>query len=107
MRKSQFVAILCEWIKAVAREAFHECVGECYPPSSSIDTAPAKLPEQIALIKSKENITVKEAALLLSCPENYVRKLVKLALKGKSSHSIPSVSMEGITVVIGFIDYGL
>ena len=51
------------------------------------------------MIKAKEHITVKETALLLSCSESHIRKLVKLALKGKSRRRpIPFVDLEGVTV---------
>ena len=66
--------------------------------SSLADDASAKLREQIALIKAKENITVKEAALLLSCSESHIRKLVMLARKGKSSRPIPYVDVDGVRV---------
>jgi hypothetical protein len=92
------VKLLRSWIKEIAREAFQEFAGEHADRSDSTDGAPAKLREQLALIKSKERVTVKEAALLLSCSESHVRKLVKLALKGKSRRPIPSVDMDGVTV---------
>jgi len=60
---------------------------------------PAKLREQLDLIKAKENVTVKEAALLLSCSESHVRKMVRLARQKKSNNPIPFVSMDGVTVL--------
>lgn len=46
--------------------------------------------------KAKEHVTVKEAALLLSCSESHIRKLVMLAHKGKSLRPFPFVDMEGV-----------
>jgi hypothetical protein len=56
------------------------------------------LREQLALIKAKEHVTVKEAALLLSCSESHIRKLVARTRKGKTRRPIPFVDMEGLTV---------
>jgi hypothetical protein len=96
--KDNFVTLLQAWIKETAREVFQEFAHDFMAQHGSSDDAPGKLREQLALIKSKERVTVKEAALLLSCSESHVRKLVKLALKGKSRRPIPSVDMEGVTV---------
>ena len=94
----ELIAILRAGIKEIAREAFQEFARDYVNPPGSSDDAPRKLREQIALIMVKERVTIKEAALLLSCSESHVRKLVKLALKGKSRRPIPSVDMEGVTV---------
>ncbi|MFN2455491.1 MAG: hypothetical protein ABR577_14850 [Pyrinomonadaceae bacterium] len=96
--KDSMVALLQAWIKELAREAFQESARDYMIPPSSKDDASTKLREQLALIKSKERVTVKEAALLLSCSESHVRKLVRLAHKGKSRRPIPFVDMEGVTV---------
>lgn len=58
----------------------------------------AKLRDRLALIKAKEHITVKEAALLLSCSQSHIRKLVMLARKGKARRPVPYVDMEGVTI---------
>jgi hypothetical protein len=93
-----FVALLRAWVRAVACEAFQEFAPDHVEGSANTDGAPARLRAQLALIKSKEHITVKEAALLLSCSDSHIRKLVKLALKGKSRSPIPFLHLEGVTV---------
>ncbi len=85
-------------MREIAREVFQEATLDYMGRLPAADDAAARLREQIALIKAKENITVKEAALLLSCSESHIRKLAKLALKGKSRRPIPAVPLEGLTV---------
>jgi hypothetical protein len=94
----EFAALLDERMREIARAVFQEVAHVYMGQPRLTDDAPAKLREQIALIKAKEHVTVKEAALLLSCSESHVRKLVKLARKGKSRRPIPFVDMEGVTV---------
>lgn len=98
MSNQEFSGLLQERMKEIAREVFQEVIRDYTNPSSPADGAPAKLREQLALIKAKEHVTVKEAALLLSCSESHVRKLIALARKGKSRHPIPFVDIEGVTV---------
>src|SRR5215210_8422268 len=90
--------LLSERMKEIAREVFQEVARDYIAQARAVDGAPAKLREHLTLIKAKENITVKEAALLLSCSESHIRKLIKLANKGKSHRPIPAVDMEGVTV---------
>ncbi len=85
-------------MKEIAREIFQEVARDYADQSRATDNGAAKLREQLALIKAKEHVTVKEAALLLSCSESHVRKLVRLARKGKSRRPIPYIDMEGVTV---------
>lgn len=93
----EFGALLDERIKGIAREVVQEALHH-YAGYSSASDASAKIREQLALIKAKEHATVKEAALLLSCSESHIRKLVTLARKGKAHCPIPFVNMEGVTV---------
>jgi hypothetical protein len=86
-------------MKEIAREVFQEAVREHLSQPRAVDDAPAKLRAQLALIKAKEHITVKEAALFLSCSESHVRKLLREARKGKSRRPIPCVDMAGVTVL--------
>lgn len=96
--EQEFAAMLTGKMREIAQEVFREAAHDYLGQANAADDAAARLREQIALIKAKENITIKEAALLLSCSESHIRKLVKLALKGKSRRPIPSVPMEGVTV---------
>src|SRR5205085_5778041 len=98
MSDHEFITPLREWMKRIAREVFEEVAPGYLGQMNVSDDAPAKLCGQLALIKVKERVTVKEAALLLSCSESHIRKLVMLARKGKSRRPIPFVDMEGVTV---------
>ena len=98
MSDQEFVALLDERMKEIARGVFQAIVGDVTSFACSSDEAPTRLREQLALIKAKEHATVKEAALLLSCSESHIRKLVMLARKGKAHCPIPFVNMEGVTV---------
>jgi hypothetical protein len=67
-------------------------------PLPPVDETSASLRRQFELIRVKEHVTVKEAALLLSCSDSHIRKLVMMARKGKARRPIPYVDMEGVTV---------
>lgn len=92
------LALLDERIEEIARAVFLECDGNGKPLAQASDDAPAKLRDQLALIKAKEHVTVKEAALLLSCSQSHIRKLVMLARKGKTRRPVPYVDIEGVTI---------
>jgi len=98
MSDQEFVALLDERMKEIARGVFQAIVGDVPSSACFSDEAAARLREQLALIKAKEHATVKEAALLLSCSESHIRKLLMLARKGKTRRPIPFVDMEGVTV---------
>lgn len=98
MSDYEFATLLSERMKEIAREVFREVAPDYLGQPCVTNDAPAKLREQLSLIKAKEYVTVKEAALLLSCSESHIRKLIKLARKGKSLRPIPFVDMEGVTV---------
>ena len=98
MKNHEFLVLLDARIEEIARAVFFEFDGTNKPSAEPIDDAPAKLRQQLALIKAKEHVTVKEAALLLSCSESHIRKLVMLARKGKTRRPIPYVDMEGLTI---------
>ncbi len=92
------LVLLDERIEEIARAVFLECDGNGKASAQPSDDAPAKLRDQLALIKAKEHVTVKEAALLLSCSQSHIRKLVMLARKGKTRRPVPYVEMEGVTI---------
>jgi hypothetical protein len=92
------LVLLDERIEEIARAVFLECDGNGKASAQPSDDAPAKLRDQLALIKAKEHVTVKEAALLLSCSQSHVRKLVMLARKGKARRPVPYIDMEGVTI---------
>ena len=92
------LVLLDERIKEIARAVFLECNAASMASAQPSDDAAAKLRGQLALIKAKEHVTVKEAALLLSCSQSHVRKLVMLARKGKTRRPVPYIDMEGVTI---------
>ena len=92
------LALLDERIAEIARTVFLECDGNGKASVHSSDDASAKLREQIAFIKAKEHVTVKEAALLLSRSESHIRKLVMLARKGKTRRPVPYIDLEGVII---------
>jgi len=98
MKNQDFLGLLDARIEEIARAVFLECNAISMSSAKPYDDAAAKLREQIALIKAKEHVTVKEAALLLSCSESHIRKLVMLARKGKTRRPIPYVDIEGVTI---------
>ena len=98
MKNLEFLALLDARIEEIARAVFLECDGASKASAQYSDEASSRLREQLAFIKAKEHVTVKEAALLLSCSESHIRKLVMLARKGKTRRPIPYVDMEGITI---------
>jgi len=98
MKNPEFLVLLDARIEEIARAVFFEFDVANKASAEPFDDAPAKLRQQLALIKAKEHVTVKEAALLLSCSESHIRKLVMLARKGKTRRPIPYVDMEGVTI---------
>lgn len=98
MKNQELLVLLDARIEEIARAVFFECEGASKASAEPANDAPAKLREQLALIKVKEHVTVKEAALLLSCSESHIRKLVMLARKGKTRRPIPYIDMEGVTI---------
>jgi len=98
MKNHEFLVLLDARIEEIARAVFFEFDGANKASAEPFDDAAAKLRQQLALIKAKEHVTVKEAALLLSCSESHIRKLVVLARKGKTRRPIPYVDIEGVTI---------
>src|ERR1700694_3366280 len=98
MKNHEFLVLLDARIEEIARAVFLECNAASMASAQPSDDAAAKLRGQLALIKAKEHVTVKEAALLLSCSQSHIRKLVMLARKGKTRRPVPYVDMEGVTI---------
>jgi hypothetical protein len=53
---------------------------------------------RLGRIMAKRYVSVGEAALLLSCSDSYLRKLVKRAQKKESRHPIPFTDLDGHVV---------
>jgi hypothetical protein len=98
MKNQEFLVLLDARIEEIARAVFLERIGEGPASAPHSDHASSKLREQLAIIKAKEHVTVREAALLLSCSESHIRKLVTMARKGKTRRPVPYVDLEGVTV---------
>ena len=98
MQNQNILVLLDERMAEIARAVFEEAIGNGTAPVQLPDDASAKLREQLTFIKAKEHITVREAALLMSCSQSHIRKLVMLARKRKSHRPIPFVDMEGVTI---------
>jgi len=90
----QFLMLLDDRVANIARTVFQELVSG---QPDSADTS-HEFQQKLALIKVKEHITVREAAMLLSCSESHIRKLIRTARKNKTPKPIPYVDMEGVTV---------
>ncbi len=97
MKNQEFLVLLDARIEEIARAVFLECNARMASAQPSDDAA-AKLRGQLALVKAKEHVTVKEAALLLSCSESHIRKLVMLARKGKTRRPVPYIDLEGVII---------
>jgi len=98
MKNQEFLVLFEARIEEIARAVFLECNAASMASAQPSDDAAAKLRLQLALIKAKEHVTVKEAALLRSCSQSHIRKLVMLARKGKSRRPVPYVDIEGVTI---------
>lgn len=97
MRDQEFIALLDERMKEIALEVLQATLAASTSLPSFAEPSD-RLRQQLALIKAKDHVTVKEAALLLSCSESHIRKLVMMSRKGKTRRPIPFVDMEGVTV---------
>jgi len=98
MKNQDLLVILDERITEIARAIVQEAIANDIAPVQLPDDRSAKLREQLAFIKAKEHVTVKEAALLLSCSESHIRKLVMLARKGKTRRPVPYIDLEGVII---------
>jgi hypothetical protein len=98
MKNQDLLVILDERITQIARAIVQEAIANGIAPVQPSDDRSVKLREQLAFIKAKEHVTVKEAALLLSCSESHIRKLVMLARKGKTRRPVPYIDLEGLII---------
>ena len=93
-----FLALLDDRIANIALTTFAELTSRRPDAFDSLPGASQELQQKLALIRVKEHITVREAAMLLSCSESHIRKLIRTARKNKTPKPIPYVDMEGVTV---------
>jgi len=98
MKDQEFLTLFDERIAEIARAVFHESAVQVIGSTHETNDGSCQLRQQLAVIKAKEHVTVREAALLLSCSESHIRKLITMARKNKTLRPIPFVDMEGVTV---------
>jgi hypothetical protein len=90
--------LLDERIAEIARAVLSEISSNAPISTQPLDSSAIKLRGQLALIKAKEYITIREAALLMTCSDSHIRKLVMLVRKRITARRISFVELEGITV---------
>lgn len=98
--KDAFVMALEERMRAVAREVFAEQIkqGQTAVRLPAGGHEADELREALKRIRVKEFITIREAHVLLGCSDGHIRNLVNKARKGKTSHPIPFLDLDGVTV---------
>ena len=88
--KDNFVRLLQARIKETAREVFQEFAHDYMARLNSHEDAPAKLPAQFSLIKSREHITVREHRFSANSRELFCFKQVHTALaRGQRACALP------------------
>lgn len=98
--KDDFVTLLDERIRRISKEVATEVLGNA-PQSSDLfskDTEAANIQQALQRIMIKEFISIREAHLLLGCSDGHIRNLVDKARKKKTSHPIPFLDLDGVTV---------
>lgn len=93
---AQAVAIFLAGLKQSVKEAVAEAVRE---ERRSFVEADGALAGRLAEINAKDNITVQEAALLLSCSDSHLYRLIKDAEKGLSQRPIPYLDVGGVKIL--------
>jgi hypothetical protein len=88
--KDDFLVLLDERIRKISMEVAAKLVGQ---PNQSSDIQKA-----LQRIMVKEFISIREAHLLLCCSDGHIRNLVDKARKKKTSHPIPFLDLDGVTV---------
>jgi len=67
----EILNLLDQRISQIAHAVFHELIERQRVKLDCADDKSAKLREQLTFIKAKEHITVREAALLMSCSDSH------------------------------------
>ena len=57
-----------------------------------------ELRRRLAIVNAKEFITIREAALLLSCSDGHLRNLIKKAFQNKTKRPVPYRDLDGVVV---------
>ena len=97
---NDLVALLDERIRRISKEVAGEMLGKAPQPSDLFikDMEAANVQSALQRILIKEFISIKEAHLLLGCSDGHIRNLVDKARKKKTSHPIPFLDLDGVTV---------
>ena len=98
--KDDLVTLLDERIRRISMEVANEVFGKA-PQSSDLfikDMEAANVQQALQRIMIKEFISIREAHLLLGCSDGHIRNLVDKARKKKTSHPIPFLDLDGVTV---------
>src|SRR5258708_22164588 len=98
--KDDLVTLLDELIRRISQEVANEVLGKAPQPSDLFinDMEAANIQKALQRILIKEFISIKEAHLLLGCSDGHIRNLVDKARKKKTSHPIPFLDLDGVTV---------
>ena len=96
--KGDLLSLIDDRIRAIAREVLEETQITLKQLPSDMSNDANQLSESLARISAKEYVSIKEVALLLNCSDGHVRNLVGKAQKGKASHPIPFLDLDGVTM---------
>jgi len=98
--RDDLVTLLDERIRRISKEVASEVLGKAPQPSDLFtkDMEAANIQQALQRILIKEFISIKEAHLLLGCSDGHIRNLVDKARKKKTSHPIPFLDLDGVTV---------
>jgi hypothetical protein len=98
--KDDLVTLLDERIRRISKEVATEVLGKATQPSDILikDIEAANVQQALQRIMIKEFISIREAHLLLGCSDGHIRNLVDKARKKKTSHPIPFLDLDGVTV---------
>ena len=97
--KDDLLGSLDERIRRISKEVLVEQQAREQQSGNSIaDSEDEKLAVTLRRIMAKEFVSIKETALLLNCSDGHIRNLVGKAQKGKASHPIPFLDLDGVTV---------
>jgi hypothetical protein len=98
--KDDLVTLLDERIRRISKEVANEVLGKAPQPSDLLikDMEAANVQQALQRIMIKEFISIREAHLLLGCSDGHIRNLVDKARKKKTSHPIPFLDLDGVTV---------
>ncbi len=98
--KDDLLGLLDERIRRISREVAAELIGQGNGSStpSIEDIEAVNIQKALQRIMVKEFISIREAHLLLCCSDGHIRNLVDKARKKKTSHPIPFLDLDGVTV---------